>query len=185
MKNPLNKIIRLCRVFYLKLCGVEVSLSADVSWFSTIERMNGKIILGKNVFIDRGVVLRAHGGIIELGESCSVNCYSVLYGHGGLKIGNGVRIATHCVFIPANHNFSDLEIFIHKQGLTTRGIEVSDNVWFGAGVRVLDGVKIGSGCVIGAGAVLTKHFPGNSVVCGVPAKTIAHRKTPIKRVNID
>lgn len=126
--------------------------------------------------IDSGAILRAFGGNIRIGADCSVNPYCVLYGHGGLKIGDGVRIATQSVFIPSNHNYTDASTFIFKQGETMQGIVVEDDVWFGTGVRVLDGVRIGRGAVIGAGAVVTKDVDPNGVYVGVPARKIGTRE---------
>ena len=51
-------------------------------------------------------------------------------------------------------------------------ITIGDNCWFGANVTVMPGVKIGSGCVIGAGSVVTKDIPDNSLAIGVPARVI-------------
>lgn len=55
------------------------------------------------------------------------------------------------------------------------GIEIGDDVWLGAGVIVLDGVKIKKGCVVGAGAVIKDSFDEYSVLAGVPAKIIGKR----------
>jgi len=49
-------------------------------------------------------------------------------------------------------------------------------VWVGTGCRILDGVKIGRGCVIGAGAVVTKNLPSYSIAVGVPARIVGTRK---------
>jgi acetyltransferase-like isoleucine patch superfamily enzyme len=49
---------------------------------------------------------------------------------------------------------------------------LEDNVWLGAGVIVLKGVRIGRGAVVGAGAVVTRDVPAGSVVAGVPARMI-------------
>jgi acetyltransferase-like isoleucine patch superfamily enzyme len=55
---------------------------------------------------------------------------------------------------------------------TKGGIVIEDDVWIGFGVIVLDGVKIGKGAVLGAGSVVTRDIPDNTVAVGVPAKTI-------------
>lgn len=135
----------------------------------------GRIEIGRNSVISPYSMLLAHGGTIVIGEHCTINPFSVLYGHGGLYIGNYVRIATHCVFIPANHVFDDADAPIARQGLTKKGIHVGDDVWFGAGCRILDGVSIGDGAVIGAGAVVNRAVPSRSIFAGVPAKQIGTR----------
>ena len=55
------------------------------------------------------------------------------------------------------------------------GIHISDDAWIGVGVIVLDGVRIGKGAVIGAGSVVTRDVPDNTIVAGVPAKVIRMR----------
>lgn len=99
-------------------------------------------------------MLIPYGGVISIGDDFSLNPYSVLYGHGGLSIGNSVRIAAGCVIIPANHVFSDPGTAIRAQGLTKLGIVIEDDVWVGANVTILDGAHISRGCVIAAGSVV-------------------------------
>ena len=141
--------------------------------FST--EYGGEINVGKNSELLNGVLIMTYGGKISIGESCSINPYTILYGHGGLSIGNNVLIAGHCLIIPANHIISDTSLTINKQGLTKKGIVIEDDVWIGAGCRILDGVHIGKGSVIAAGAVVNKNIPSYSVVGGVPAKIIKFR----------
>jgi len=99
----------------------------------------------------------------------------MLYGHGGLRIGNCVKIATQCVFIPADHCFSDPKQQIMDQGLTCKGIDIGNDVWFGAGVKVLDAVRIADGCVIGAGSVVSRSLDQAGVYVGAPARLIRKR----------
>ena len=115
------------------------------------------------------------GGEVVIGDNSTLNPYTVVYGQGGTTIGNGVRIAAHCVIVPSNHKFDDIQEYIYKQGLSKKGIVIEDNVWLGAGVKVLDGVKISFGSVVGANAVVTKSTDRNGVYVGIPAKKIKNR----------
>lgn len=159
------------------LVGRNTSIHPTVSicWSVSIDPARGVISVGKNSGLDIGVVLRAYGGSIKIGENCTINPYSVLYGAGGLSIGNGVRIAAHSVIVASNHIFSDPDVFIYAQGDSRQGIVIEDDVWIGAGAKVLDGVTVSKGTVIAAGAVVTKSTEPYSVVAGVPAKKISTR----------
>lgn len=115
------------------------------------------------------------GGDIIIGDNCTINPYTIVYGQGGTKIGNGVRIAAHSVIVPSNHIFDDPNEFIYKQGLSKKGIVIEDDVWIGAGVKILDGVTISKGSVIGANSIVTRSTEQNGVYVGIPAKLIKKR----------
>lgn len=138
-------------------------------------RHGGSISVGSGTEILDHAMLLTYGGSIDIGQNCSINPFTIIYGHGRTKIGNNVLIAAHTVIIPSNHNFSSLDIPIRLQGNTSQGITIEDDVWIGAGCKVLDGVTIGRGSVIAAGAVVNKNVEPFSVVGGVPAKLIKKR----------
>jgi acetyltransferase-like isoleucine patch superfamily enzyme len=143
----------------------------------------GRITIGRRCQIHTGAMLATYGGTIELGDDVSLNPYCVIYGHGGLKIGSGTRIATHTVIIPANHVIDDGSARIIDHGTTAQGITIGNDVWIGAGVRVLDGVTIGDGAVCAAGAVITKDVPPRAIVAGVPARVIRIRPSGAEPVD--
>lgn len=90
-------------------------------------------------------------------------------------VGNGVDIASNCTFFPYDHGFLPDEP-IRQQPLQSKGgIIVEDDVWLGAGVTVLDGVKIGRGAVVGAGSVVTHDIPPGAIAAGVPARILKMR----------
>jgi acetyltransferase-like isoleucine patch superfamily enzyme len=84
-------------------------------------------------------------------------------------------IASHTGIYANNHNFADLTRPMNSQGVTSKGIVIENDCWLGTGVKVLDGVRIGRGSIIGAGAVVTKDIPPYSIAVGVPAKVIGQR----------
>ena len=75
-----------------------------------------------------------------------------------------------------NHNYSNTEIPIRLQGVNRSGIIIGDDCWIGAKATILDGARIGNGCIVAAGAVVTKgEYPDYSILGGVPAKIISSR----------
>ncbi len=121
------------------------------------------------------------GGRLIVGKTCSIHSFDVLYGFtGGLSIGDGVRIGVHTMFISANHNIEDPLKGPNEQGFASEGIKIESGAWIGAGCKVLDGVTIGERAVVGAGSVVTRDIPANSVCVGVPARVIRTRRATEK-----
>jgi acetyltransferase-like isoleucine patch superfamily enzyme len=131
--------------------------------------MNGRINVGPSAAIRTGAIIQTYGGQIEIGSNFSINPYSIIYGPGPIRIGNYVRIAAHTTVVASNHNFEDLTVPIKKQGNTSIGITIHDDVWIGANCVVLDGAEISRGCVIAAGSVVRGKTVPNGVYAGVPA----------------
>ena len=157
--------------YYLKL-GEHVFMSA---------LGKGRITIGDNVSIgDYGRVVISTsfnhiGESITIGDNVGIGEYSYLGGGGGLKIGSDCIVGQYFSCHPENHNYADPNILIRAQGVTRQGISIGDNCWIGSKVTILDGVNIGSGCIIAAGSVVTKSFTNNSIIGGVPAKYIKDR----------
>ena len=184
VRGALTRIVRAARsvrrvlkILKLKIKGCQVDWSAIVHPSAVIELSGGSVSIGARTHIDRGAILRAMGGRIEIGDDCSVNAYSFLSGGGGLRIGDHVMIASHVSMYASNHVFQHLEIPMNDQGLIVKGIEIERDVWVGTGVRVLDGVRIGHGSVLAAGAVVTQSTEPFSINGGVPARKIGTRDT--------
>ena len=114
---------------------------------------------------------------ISLGRNVGIGEFAYLGGAGGLEIGDDCIIGQYFSCHPENHHFHDFETPIRMQGVSQKGIRIGANCWIGAKVTILDGVEIGEGCVIAAGAVVTKSMPARSVIGGVPARVIRSRET--------
>lgn len=173
---------RFCRhkatVAFCRFKGCEVDWSAVIHPDAVLERSGGEISIGPRTSVDKGAIIRAMGGSIRIGSDCSVNAYSFLSGGGGLEIGDHVMIASHVSIYASNHEFGDPTLPMGEQGLSVEGIVIERDVWVGTGVRILDGVRIGSGSVLAAGAVVTRSVAPGSISGGVPARPIGSRSVP-------
>lgn len=156
--------------------NTRIALSARVSQSAVIRAQHGgSIEIGAGCEIEEFALIKSYGGSIEIGEGCFIGPSCILYGHGGLQVGRYVKMAGQCVVIPSNHRFDNIEQPIFMQGENSRGVVIEDDVWLGAGVKVLDGVTIGHGSVVGAGAVVTRNTEPYGVYVGVPAIKIRSR----------
>lgn len=137
--------------------------------------LGGQVLVSGGVIISDGVIIAPYGGSVEIGAHAYVGPYCVLYGHGGLTIGRNTMIGAHTIILPANHGLTRVDRPMNSQGLTKKGIAIGEDVWIGAGCKILDGVHIGNGTVIGAGSVVTKDIDAHLIAFGVPAKVAGRR----------
>jgi acetyltransferase-like isoleucine patch superfamily enzyme len=135
------------------------------------------IFIGKNVLIGRNTILSCKGGSIALEDYANISSNCSLLSETKIEIGRYTFLAGQCYLVAGgNHSFDRTDVPIMLQpSLTKGGIHIEEDCWLGASVVVLDGVSLGQGCVIGAGAVVTKSFLPYSVAAGIPAKKIRDR----------
>lgn len=150
------------------------------AYIQTVSK-NG-IKLGNNVTICQNAMIRPSGFYggnlgwgLEVGNYSSIGAASYIGCSGKIIIGNYVMIGPHCTMIAENHKFNDKNELIIKQGVSNKGIEIKDNVWIGANVTILDGVTVETGCILAAGAVVTKNTEPNGIYAGIPARRIKDR----------
>lgn len=115
------------------------------------------------------------GAFIRIGDHVGIGEYAYLGGAGGLEIGSDCIIGQYFSCHPENHAYHDLAQPIRHQGVQRLGIRIGRDCWIGSKVTVLDGVQLGDGCVVAAGAVVTRSFPPFSVIGGVPARLLKTR----------
>lgn len=111
-----------------------------------------------------------YGYNIHLGNHFFANHHLVILDCAKVSFGDNVLIGPNCGFYTAGHP-KDTEL--RKQGLEyAYPIAVGDNVWFGGGVQVCPGVRIGSNVIIGAGSVVIHDIPSNVLAAGNPCRVI-------------
>lgn len=134
--------------------------------------------IGANTLVMHGAVLHVynfrdlpHAGI-KIGRDSLIGEYSVIRGQGGVTIGDRVFTSPMTQIIAVNHVFADPDRPFIEQGITAEGIVIEDDVWLGSACVITDGVRVGKGAVVAAGAVVTKDVQPHTVVGGVPARLI-------------
>ena len=109
-------------------------------------------------------------GHVHVGEDFYCNHGCVFLDSAKITFGKNVFVGPQCGFYSVNHPI-DAETR-NKYVESAKPITVGNSVWFGGGVKVLPGVTIGDNCVIGAGSVVVKDIPANSVAVGNPARVV-------------
>ena len=139
----------------------------------------GEFELGDGAMISRGCLLSAKEGPISIASRATLGAHCVLYSFGGIEIGADTMIAANCYIGGGNYDARGrADIPMHKQPLPGRGVVIEEDCWIGAGVTVVDGVRIGAGSVVGAGAVVLRDVPVGIIVGGVPARPLGSRFAP-------
>lgn len=136
---------------------------------------NKGIFIGNNVFIGRNTILSCKNGNIYIGDNVNIGFNCEIFSSSNVSLGNHTLIAAYSYIIGGSHEFQGTDVPVVEQKETSKGIHVEENVWLGAGVKVLDGVSIGKNAIIGAGAVVTENIPEYSIAVGIPAKVIKKR----------
>jgi len=109
-----------------------------------------------------------YGKHTRIGKNVFINFDCVFLDLGGITIEDGVLIAPKVSLLTESHPISPED----RHSLVPRPIHIKRNAWIGAGATVLQGVTVGENAVVAAGAVVSEDVPDNTVVGGIPAKTI-------------
>ena len=138
---------------------------------------NEGIRIGKNVIIGRNTSLSCKEGSIYLDDFVNLSANCSLLSETEIRIGRHSFMAGHCYLVAGgNHTFDRTDIPIMFQpSLVKGGIQIAEDCWIAASVTIVDGVKLGRGCIVGAGSVVARSFPEYAVVLGNPASKIKSR----------
>lgn len=178
--NLFNRIVNVFRVLLLRFKGIKISFAAKSgsNIYLKLTPLRGKfgsIEINKNCEISSGAVIKTYGGNVTLNQNVFLGEYVIIYGHGGITIGDNTLIAMQTCIVSSNHLIPGTDELIRSKGDVLLPVNIGSDVWIGAGCKILGGITIGNGCVIGAGSVVNKDLPPYSISVGVPAKIIRYR----------
>jgi acetyltransferase-like isoleucine patch superfamily enzyme len=164
-----------CKKIYLgPLCFID-----DYVTIYAHTHAHGSVYLEKDVRIYRWSMIELGNGEggLRIGAHTSIQSGCILNSFtGSITIGANCMIAPHCAFMPYQHGYADVNLPMWKQPMTSRGdVVIEDDVWIGVHAVILDGVTIGRGAIVGAGAIVTHDVPAFAIVGGVPARVIGTR----------
>lgn len=176
--QKLDAISRRLRNVKYRILGVR--LIGDVHLRRIrIPRNFHDIEINNGTYIDDGTVMIISGEPtgnpkLRIGKFCGFNRYTIIDASELVEFKDYARIGPGCYITDHNHKTKADEL-IMNQGLTSSPTIIGRDAWLGANVSVLKGVTIGDGAIIGAGSVVTKDIPPQSIAVGVPAKVIGSR----------
>ncbi len=160
----------LVSLYYFIKFGCKVSLRAEVELSPLLE-------IGRRTEISSFTKIKASHGPLRIGANCFVGVGCFIASHqGGVVIGDDCLISPNVTILSNNYNYQRLDIPIWRQGSTSKGVRIGNDVWIGSGACVLDGALIGSGVIIAPNSVVSGTIPDLAVVQGNPARVIFTRR---------
>lgn len=167
--------------FYRRKCfeGYTGRKTEQLSIIGKIYLRNRNVYVGKNVTLYPGVMLHGEGEI-HIGDNTFLCNNTIVYSEKGhsVNIGADCMIAPMCYITNTDHNtkMPTNNEPMNKLGVVCTDTTIEDNVWLASYATVLRGGYIHSGAVVGAKGLVKGEVPANSIVAGIPAKTIKNRE---------
>ncbi|XPV75775.1 MAG: acyltransferase [Desulfovibrio sp.] len=132
---------------------------------------SGQIIIDDFCHIKKGVVINSYGGIVHIKSKSTIGEYSVLYGHGGIEIGEATAVAPHCT-ISAQQHIESNQIPLRFTGEVTNGIIIEAGCLIGSHCFVGDNITIGKMTIIGANSTVIRSIPSEVLAVGTPCEVV-------------
>tara|TARA_B100002051_G_C16734507_1_gene640339 strand:- start:2089 stop:2568 length:480 start_codon:yes stop_codon:yes gene_type:complete len=151
-----------------------------------MSNVNGRkedLVIGNNTHVKAELLMiLGHGGKIIIGDYCYIGRNTHIWSGKSIKIGNRVLISHNCnIFDNDTHPKDPLKRHLQYKEIITKGqpkeidlgeeeVVIEDDVWIGANVTILKGVKIGERSIIGANSLVLNDVPRDCFFAGNPAK---------------
>jgi acetyltransferase-like isoleucine patch superfamily enzyme len=134
--------------------------------------------IGRWAWVGQGCKIRVHEGEVSIGAKTVMGQECTISAYQHVSVGRECIIADRVMMIDFDHGVTEVERPIRLQGIYKRDVNVGHNVWIGYGACLLRGVSIGDNSIVGTSAVVTRSFPANTVLAGVPASLLRMREAP-------
>jgi len=154
--------------------GNGVRIASQAMLRANTEQATG-ITIGDHTTVHESALIAANLGRVAIGRHSWVGPFCLVYGNGDVSIGDNVLIAAHTSINTVSHHFERCDIPINDQGIYCDPVTIEDDAWIGMNAVILQGVRIGKGAIVGAGAVVTRDVPAWNIVMGVPARIVSQR----------
>ena len=173
------RVVSIVEYCYIVSIGIKIGSHCQFrGWVNVFKGNESDIIIGEKCSFNRS----AYSNHIGLNHACILATYrsgaKIIIGNNvgmssstincwkSVTIGNDVRIGANCVIMDADFHLDD------PRSGNPQNIVIEDNVWLGANVTVMKGVKIGKNSIIGMGSIVTKDIPENCIAVGIPSRVI-------------
>lgn len=172
-------LMRYWRFLILRLRHPEVITEGFVFLGTGIKievaRDHAELVLGRWVHIGNGNKLRAHSGVLRIGDKAVLGSDNIINAHLDIEIGAATLVSDWVYICDFDHETRDLERPIKDQGLVVSPVRIGPGSWIGTKATVLRGTTVGAGSVLAAHTVARGDFPDGSVVGGVPGRVLKSR----------
>lgn len=142
-----------------------------------VDPAKARLVLGRWVHLGDRTRLRAHNGVLRIGDKVVFGSDNIVNTHLDIEIGAATLVSDWVYVCDFDHEVRDLERPIKDQGLVLSPVSIGPGSWIGTKVTVLRGAHVGAGCVLAAHAVVRGSFDDGSIVAGVPARLVRNRST--------
>lgn len=142
-----------------------------LAWNVQLQTTPGAITFGQGCGMGRGSILAADNGRLELGDSVRFGAYNyVAAADSFVRIGSRLLCSPFVSIVALNHSITNGVVSWTDLDQSKSGVTIGDDCWLATNSVILPGVSLGDRCVVGAGAVVTRSFPSDCTLVGVPAK---------------
>lgn len=159
-----------------------VSLVAFLRWRARVStraevELSGNLRLGEATTVSSFTKIKTTDGPLHTGRECgfATGCF-LAAGSGGIQMGDHVLCGPNVVIVASNYRYAGLGVPFERQGVTSIGIRIGNNVWIGANCTIADGAEIGDDTIVVANSLVNRRFPPGVILQGSPATIVLRRQ---------